>query len=109
MATDLESGSGIDTSRIEVIGPKGPRQAQVLTPEALEFLEYLQRNAGDAREDLLLQRERHLEDLAAGLIPEFLDETRTVRNDAGWRVAPAPPDLEDRRVEITGPVERKMM
>ena len=56
-----------------------------------------------------LQRERHLEDLAAGLVPEFLDETRTVRNDAGWRVAPAPPDLEDRRVEITGPVERKMM
>ncbi|HKH47039.1 MAG TPA: malate synthase A, partial [Thermoanaerobaculia bacterium] len=109
MATDLESGTGLTTSGIKVVGKAGPRQAQILTPEVLEFLAHLQRNAGDAREDLLLQRERRLEDLAAGLVPEFLDETRTVRNDPAWRVAPAPPDLQDRRVEITGPVERKMM
>jgi malate synthase len=105
---NLESGTGLTTSGIKVVG-RGPRQEQVLTRDALEFLYDLQSNAADAREELLIQRERRLEDMAAGLLPEFPDETRTVREDPGWRVAPAPPDLEDRRVEITGPVESKMM
>jgi malate synthase len=101
---DLRAGG------IEVVGSRGgPLFHRVLTPGALEFLAFLQRNAGDAREDLLLQRERRLENFVAGLLPEFPDGTAAVRADPGWRVAPAPPDLEDRRVEITGPVERKMM
>jgi len=106
---NLESGTGVKTSGIEVIGPRDPLAKKILTPEALELLSILQQNAGDAREELLIRRERRLEDMAAGLLPEFPDETRAVREDAAWRVAPAPPDLEDRRVEITGPVERKMM
>ena len=106
---DLEPDNRVVASRIEVVGRSGPRQEQVLTREALAFLSALQHNAADAREELLIQRERRLEDIRAGRLPEFLDETRTVREDPGWRVAPAPPDLEERRVEITGPVERKMM
>jgi malate synthase len=104
---DLETGSGAST--IEVVGPQGPLVEQVLTREALVFLADLEHNTRDAREELLLQRERRLEDIAAGILPEFPDGSLAVREDRRWRVAPAPPDLEDRRVEITGPVERKMM
>jgi len=97
-------------SPIEVTGRKsGLPYEQILTPEALDFVAALQRDMFDAREELLIRRDRRLEDLAAGLLPEFLDETLAVREDSAWRVAPAPPDLLDRRVEITGPVERKMM
>ncbi|HBL30397.1 MAG TPA: malate synthase A [Acidobacteria bacterium] len=97
-------------SQIEVVGRKtGPPYDQILTPEALAFVAALQRDLFAAREELLIRRDRRLEDLAAGLLPEFLDETRIIREDPAWRVAPAAPDLEDRRVEITGPVERKMM
>ena len=107
---DLESGTDLTTSPIDVAGAGTvPRQEEVLTGGALDFLTHLQRNTADAREELLLQRERRLEDIAAGLLPEFPDSTLAVREDAGWRVAPAPSDLDDRRVEITGPVERKMM
>ena len=75
----LESGTGLTTTGIEVVGKAGPLQEQVLTREALEFLFHLQSNAADAREELLIQRDRRLEDMAAGLLPEFPDETRTVR------------------------------
>jgi malate synthase len=75
---------------------------QVLSPDALAFVALLQRELGPRRAELLERRHRH-----SGR-PDFLDETRDVR--AGdWRVAPPPADLLDRRVEITGPVDRKMM
>jgi malate synthase len=106
---NLETGSGVRTTGIEVVGPRGPLTDRILTPEALEFLSILQRDVGDAREELLLRRERRLEDISLGVLPEFPDDTVAIREDPTWRVAPAPPDLEDRRVEITGPVERKMM
>jgi malate synthase len=103
---DLEPESG---AAIEVVGPGNPLVEQILTREALQFLAILQHNVFDAREELLSRRERRLNDFAGGFLPEFPDGTATVRNDRHWRVAPAPPDLEERRVEITGPVERKMM
>lgn len=93
---------------IRVTGSLEPRHEAVLTGEALEFLAYLQRNLGAARDDLLVQRMRRQEDLANGAGLGFLDHTLAVREE-NWGVAPAPPDLENRRVEITGPVERKMM
>ncbi len=93
---------------IRVEGPGSPAAERVLTAEALEFVAELQGRVGRAREDLLFQRTLRLEDFAHGVAPDFLDHTRSVR-DTAWEVAPAPPDLEDRRVEITGPVERKMM
>jgi malate synthase len=95
-------------TEIEVVGPRGPRSEEILTPEALELLAGLQRALGATREELLTRRRRRLEDFARGTLPALLDETREVR-DGDWQVAPAAPDLEDRRVEITGPVERKMM
>src|ERR1700681_2364562 len=98
--------SGIRGLRIE--GPATPSQDQILTSEALDFIAELQREIGPAREDLLQQRARRLEDLSRGVGLSFLEHTESVRKSS-WQVAPSPPDLTDRRVEITGPVERKMM
>jgi malate synthase len=80
----------------------------VLTPEATEFLSLLQRELGGEREELLAERQRRAERLRGGELPDFLEETRSVR-EGDWRVPPAPPDLADRRVEITGPTDRKMV
>jgi len=80
----------------------------VLTPEAIEFLYLLQRGLGGEREELLAARHTRAERLRAGELPDFLAETRSVR-ESDWRVPPAPPDLADRRVEITGPTDRKMV
>jgi malate synthase len=80
----------------------------VLTHDAVSFLTDLQREFGERRSALLEARHRRLGRLRAGELPDFLDETRRVR-DGGWRVAPYPPEIADRRVEITGPVERKMV
>jgi malate synthase len=96
------------TLDIHVTGPVHDRQEQVLTQPALDFLLDLQHRFGPARDELLDRRTRRLADLASGVRPEFLDSTAEIR-EAPWKVAPAPPDLLDRRVEITGPVERKMM
>ncbi|HYO11953.1 MAG TPA: malate synthase A [Thermoanaerobaculia bacterium] len=93
---------------IRVERPMEARQETVLTREALEFVAALQRNAGAAREDLLARRLQRQADFDGGGRPGFLEQTRAIREE-DWQVAPAPPDLNDRRVEITGPVERKMM
>ncbi|HEX3131193.1 MAG TPA: malate synthase A [Thermoanaerobaculia bacterium] len=95
-------------SDIQVTGPVHGRQETILTQKALGFLYELQRRFGPARDELLARRVRRTADFVAGARPEFLDSTLDVR-EASWQVAPAPPDLLDRRVEITGPVERKMM
>ena len=93
---------------VRVEGPGSPAAERVLTREALEFVGELQERAGPARHDLLVQRVRRQDDFAHGVGPDFLSHTRSIRETA-WQVAPAPPDLEERKVEITGPVERKMM
>jgi len=81
----------------------------VLTPEALELVAALQRELGGRREELLLARVERQARIAAGELPGFLEETRSVR-DGEWQVAPVPADLQDRRVEITGPAgDRKMV
>jgi len=80
----------------------------VLTPEAIEFLHLLQRELGGERDELLAARHTRAERLRAGELPDFLEETRSVR-ESDWRVPPAPADLADRRVEITGPTDRKMV
>jgi len=87
----------------------GPDDSGVLTPEALELVAALERELGDRREELLLARAARQERIAAGELPDFLEETRSVR-EGDWRVAPVPADLQDRRVEITGPAgDRKMV
>ncbi|MBV9615030.1 MAG: malate synthase A, partial [Ktedonobacteraceae bacterium] len=93
---------------IEVKGPISAEFAEILTPEALSFVAKLSRAFEARREELLQKRVQRQADLDAGKMPNFLPETEHIRNSA-WTVAPIPPDLQDRRVEITGPVERKMV
>ena len=86
-----------------------PDEAGVLTPEALDLVVALQREFAGRREELLLARAERQEQIAAGELPGFLETTREIR-EGDWRVAPVPADLQDRRVEITGPAgDRKMV
>ena len=86
-----------------------PEYNQVLTPEALSFVAKLEREFGPTRRALLQKRAERQAEIDAGNMPDFLFATRHLREDASWKVAPIPGDLQNRRVEITGPVERKMM
>ena len=81
-----------------------PTDTDVLSPEALELVAKLHRELNPTRLELLERRRERQAELEAGALPELLP----VR-DTDWQVAPPPPDLRDRRVEITGPVDRKMM
>lgn len=92
---------------LEIIGPLPPRYAEILTPEAGAFLAELVAKFGPRRLELLARRVARQAEIDAGKLPDFLPETAAVR--AGdWQVPPPPPDLVDRRTEITGPVDRKM-
>ncbi|MEZ2392199.1 malate synthase A [bacterium RCC_150] len=84
------------------------RQNEVLTPDALEFVATLHRATAERRQELMQARHTRRGQIAGGQDPRFLTETAEIRNDPNWRVAPPAPGLEDRRVEITGPVDRKM-
>ena len=94
--------------QVEVRGPVEGRAAEVLTPQALEFVARLQRKFGDRRTELLKLRAERQKRIDAGELPEFLASTKAVR-ESEWKVATAPNDLQDRRVEITGPTDRKML
>jgi malate synthase len=88
---------------------RAPDEQGVLTPEALDLVGALEREFGSRREELLGARAERQDRLAAGELPDFLEETRSVR-EGDWRVAAVPADLRDRRVEITGPAgDRKMV
>src|SRR5215212_3144741 len=93
---------------VEITGPSQDRYDEVLTAEALSLLARLQREFGGRRRQLLAARQDRYEQLAAGGTLGFLPETKDVREDLSWRVADPAPGLVDRRVEITGPTERKM-
>src|SRR5690242_18025331 len=82
--------------------------AEILEPAALQFLGALARRFEPERQRRLARRRERQQEIDAGRLPDFLPETKEVR-DREWTVAPIRPDLTDRRVEITGPVERKMM
>ncbi|MEC3973846.1 malate synthase A [Amycolatopsis sp. H20-H5] len=95
--------------RIEVAGHTGDRFAEILTPAALEFVARLDNVFAGRRAELLDARRLRHEKLQAGEEQlDFLPETRHLREDPSWTVAPPAPGLEDRRVEITGPTDRKM-
>jgi malate synthase len=93
---------------VEVRGPVEGRFGEILTPEALRFVADLQREFGSTRTRLLSARAERWERWDAGELPDFLAETKSVR-EREWQVAPVPDDLQDRRVEITGPTDRKMV
>src|SRR5438132_13132049 len=96
------------TKHVELKGPASERAAGVLTPPALEFLAGLQREFGDRRLELLRVRDERQARYEAGESPDFLPQTKHVR-EAHWKVASIPNDLRDRRVEITGPTDAKRL
>ncbi len=93
---------------VEIRGAWGPRYEEILSDEALAFLAGLHRKFNPSRQRLLSLRDERQARLDAGALPDFLPETAHVR-DSDWKVAPIPADLLDRRVEITGPTDRKMV
>ncbi|MHB1630376.1 MAG: malate synthase A, partial [Bacilli bacterium] len=94
---------------IAIAGTYEPAFAAVLTPEALAFIAALVRTYAARRTELLRLRTERQQKIDAGQLPDFLPETRHIR-EADWTVAPIPADLQDRRVEITGPAsDRKMV
>jgi malate synthase len=92
---------------IRVLGDPVERGDEILTPEALEFIAGIQRSFGGRRDELLSRRKQRHEEAARTGRLDFLPETREIR-DGDWKVAEPPADILDRRVEITGPTERKM-
>ncbi len=96
------------TSGIQIKGKMYEQYEEVLTPQALNFIEKLERNFGERRKQLLEKRQQRQKEIDNGKMPTFLSETEHIRNGE-WTVAPIPKDLQDRRVEITGPVDRKMI
>src|SRR5882757_10100058 len=97
----------VSVSGVEITGPSGDRYDQILTSEAVAFLADLHRTFNGRRQELLAARDRRYALLADGGTFDFLDWTAEIR--AGdWQVAPPAPGLVDRRVEITGPTDRKM-
>jgi malate synthase len=95
-------------SRVEILGPPLERSREVLTPLALQLLQSLHRRFNPRRLELLAARAERQRQLDDGALPGFLPATAAIR-ERDWRVAPVPQDLADRRVEITGPVDRKMI
>ncbi len=94
---------------VQVLAEVSPAQAEILTTEALALVAKLHREFEPRREELLAKRVARAREIDAGVDPDFLPETKHIRDDPSWKVAPAPADLQDRRAEITGPVDRKMI
>ena len=93
---------------VTLAGSLSREYAQILTPEALAFVAKLQRKFDARRQELLARRAARQKEFDTGKLPDFLPETKEVR-ESEWRISPQPKDLLDRRVEITGPTDRKMV
>jgi len=93
---------------IEITGTLPDNFSEILLPEALKLVAKLHRTFNGRRKELLERRNRRQADLDNGKTPDFLPETAQIRGD-DWKVAPIPKDITDRRVEITGPTDRKMV
>ncbi len=102
------AASGPVAPAIRVVGRRGDRYDEILTPEAIAFLGELHRRFAGRRHDRLADRMRRRYEIGNGADPRFRDDTAGIRADPDWRVAGAGPGLEDRRVEITGPTDPKM-
>src|SRR5256886_7083489 len=98
----------ISAGKLEVRGVISQNYAAILTPETVEFIEALERRFDPRRRELLALRIERQHRFDAGEMPHFLPETRAIR-EAEWKVAPIPPDLLDRRGEITRPPPRKKL
>lgn len=94
---------------VKVLGEINDVQSKILTKEACAFLATLHRTFNQTRKDLLRRREIRQAEIDKGVLPDFLPETKHIRDDPTWRGADPAPGLVDRRVEITGPTDRKMV
>jgi len=92
-----------------ITGTMRARYREILSDDALAFLTELHRRFDGTRQELLKARAERQKRFDAGELPDFLPDTRHIRDDDNWKVAPIPPDLHQRHVEITGPVDRKMI
>jgi malate synthase len=97
-----------DIDGVQITGRAGPGYEEILTDEALRLIAALHRELGPRRAELLDVRHQRQRALAEGGTLDFLAETKAIRDDRSWRVAPPAPGLVDRRVEITGPTDKKM-
>ena len=96
------------TDYIKIIPTLSSEEQEILNPKTLELIELLHTKFNPRRLDLLAQRKHRQDEIDDGNKPDFLEDTKSIR-DGDWEVAPLPSDLQDRRVEITGPVDRKMV
>jgi len=97
------------TKKIQVTGTLSPQHESILSPEATKFLYALSKQFENRRQELLKIRQERQQNINQGELPQFLPETKEIRENPNWKCAPIPQDLKDRRVEITGPPERKMV
>ncbi|MGH3144707.1 MAG: malate synthase A, partial [Rubrobacter sp.] len=102
-----------DTTRtyaegVEFTAPISDQFGEILTPEAVGFVAKLAREYSGRVDEILAKRSERQERISAGEMPDFLPETREIR-EGDWKIAPIPEALQDRRVEITGPPDRKML
>jgi len=102
-STEQRFGEGV-----EITAPIPDKYAEVLSPEAVAFVAKLAREFSGRVDEILGVREEWQAKIDAGEMPDFLEDTKDIR-EGDWRVAPVPEDLQDRRVEITGPPDRKML
>lgn len=103
--------ASIDTiiQGVNVSGALNESNKKILTKDAVAFLALLHRSFNATRKNLLQRRVIRQAELDKGALPDFLPETKQIRDDATWKAAPPAPGLIDRRVEITGPTDRKMI
>lgn len=94
---------------VSILGPLTEETRKILNKDAVAFLALLHRSFDAKRKELLLRRVVRQAEIDRGLLPEFLPETKHIRENAAWKGAPPAPGLIDRRVEITGPTDRKMV
>ena len=94
---------------VAILGRVNDRHRELLTPEACAFLATIHRTFNPTRKDLLKRRQLRQAELDRGVLPDFLPETKAIRENDVWQGAPPAPGLVDRRVEITGPTDRKMV
>lgn len=94
---------------VSIVGALNDQTRKILSKEATVFLALLHRSFNNQRKELLQRRNIRQAELDKGVLPDFLPETRHIRENDAWKGAPPAPGLVDRRVEITGPTDRKMV
>jgi len=108
MSTEILVNPSLVDEHVVVTKPVSPEQAEILAPEALRFVASLARRFNHTRSQLLKLRDIRQREIDAGNFPDFLRETEHIRK-SHWQVARVPSDLSERRVELTGPVVRRMV